>query len=172
MSISSDSIKELLTIPKLIVVNSIPQEDFVFRFGTGLIDKRYDLCSINCKWRFSMKIFQKKHQKDKPSFHFQETEQLIQLLRVDYAGGHQNPFEVIGDIPDALLPYVGRRIEESHIHINVQGEKNLVWAIPLTECGFPVKRISNFDDFCDAVKAFCQEINLQTRYTIEGRLFL
>lgn len=42
MSISSDSVKELLTTPKLIVINGVPQEDFVFRFGTGLINKRYD----------------------------------------------------------------------------------------------------------------------------------
>ena len=56
---------------------------------------------------------------------FQEAEQVIQLLRIDYAGGHQNPCEAIGDIPDVLLPYVGQRIEESHIHVNVQDEKNL-----------------------------------------------
>lgn len=133
---------------------------------------RYDMKSLDRRYSFLLQIRQKLDH-TKITFHFQENQRFIGLLRIDFNGPpHQNPEVVNESVPDWLAKYQGRCIEGSHVHYYVQGYRSLAWACPLKADGFPVKTMQGIQDFDRALNAFCQRIHLLTKFTGEGRLLL
>lgn len=108
----------------------------------------------------------------KITLHFQENTQHIGLLRVDYNGPHVNPQTITDSVPDAFNAYCGASFSLPHIHYFIEGYKPLAWALPLADADFPVKQISDLEDFRRALTAFCATINLTTTINCDGRLFL
>ena len=107
----------------------------------------------------------------KISFHSQENNTKEGLIRVDYKGGHKNPETINDFVPEFVKPYVGYFFQnEPHIHIYVEGFKDLAWAIPLTAYNFPVLNINNTDDFIKAIFAFTKEINIVTPFKIQNAI--
>lgn len=107
----------------------------------------------------------------KISLHNQENNTKEGLIRVDFKGGHKNP-EIINEfVPENVKPYVGYFFQnEPHIHIYVEGYKDLAWAIPLKDYDFPVLDINSSDDFIKAINAFTKEINIVTPYLIQNAI--
>ncbi len=54
----------------------------------------------------------------------------------------------------------------------VDGYKPLVWAIPLENDDFPVKRIDGREDYAKTLKAFFEKINLKTNISINNQLII
>lgn len=107
----------------------------------------------------------------KISLHNQEDNTKEGLMRVDYKGGHKNPEGINAFVPEIVKPYVGYFFQnESHIHVYVEGFKDLAWAIPLSVYNFPVMDINNTDDFRNAINAFAKEINIVTQFVIQNAL--
>lgn len=100
----------------------------------------------------------------KINLHHQENSTQNGLLRVDYNGRHQNPPEITPALPAVFHPFAGLWLDEyaGHIHYVVDGYKPLVWAIPLDEDDFPVKKLNSREDYTDTLNAFFQKINLKT----------
>ena len=107
----------------------------------------------------------------KISFHNQENNTKEGLIRVDYKGGHKNPETITDFVPEIVKPYVGHFFQnEPHIHIYVEGFKDLAWAIPLSDYNFPILDINNADDFIKAINAFTKEINIVTPIIIQNAI--
>lgn len=107
----------------------------------------------------------------KISLHNQEDNTKEGLMRVDYKGGHKNPEGINIFVPDIVKPYIGYFFQnEPHIHIYVEGFKDLAWAVPLPVFNFPVLDINNTDDFRSAIKAFADQINIVTPFVVQNAL--
>jgi|SRR5690606_10549133 len=109
----------------------------------------------------------------KTSIHHLESNSFIGLLRIDYKGGHHNPSNVEPTLPDFLIPYADKWFNpnESHIHIYVEGYKNLAWAIPLADHNFPIKEITQVSDLTDLIFNFARIINLKSLINIQQAIF-
>jgi len=59
---------------------------------------------------------------------------------------------------------------EPHIHVYVEGFKDLAWAVPLSVYKFPILDINNTEDFKNAIHAFAKEINIVTPFVIQNAL--
>ena len=72
-------------------------------------------------------------------------------------------------MPNNFKPYIGLYLDDypGHIHYNVDGYKNLAWAIPLDVDQFSVKNIKSNEDITNAFQQFCKTINVQTDIKIE-----
>lgn len=56
-------------------------------------------------------------------------------------------------MPEIVKPYVGYFFQnEPHIHVYVEGFKDLAWAVPLSAYNFPILDINNTDDFSGALE--------------------
>lgn len=107
----------------------------------------------------------------KISLHHQENNSKEGLMRIDYKGGHKNPENITSLVPDFVKPYTGYFfVNEPHIHIYVEGFKNLVWAIPLATYNFPVLDIKDTTDYSNAITAFAKEINIVSPFTIQNAI--
>lgn len=107
----------------------------------------------------------------KISLHNQEDNTKEGLMRVDYKGGHKNPEVINAFVPEIVKPYVGYFFQnEPHIHVYVEGFKDLAWAVPLSAYNFPILDINNTDDFSGAIRAFAKEINIVTPFEIQNML--
>lgn len=107
----------------------------------------------------------------KVSLHAQEDNTKEGLIRIDYKGGHKNPETVRHAIPEILKPYVGYWfINEPHVHVYVEGYKDLAWAAPLSVYNFPILDIKNYDDFAEALTPFSKEINVISRFNVQKPL--
>ena len=107
----------------------------------------------------------------KISFHNQENNVKEGLIRIDYKGGHKNPESITDFVPENVRKYVGYCfVNEPHVHLYVEGFKDLAWAIPLTDYDFPVLDIKNTDDFGAAINAFSKEINIITPFNIQNAI--
>lgn len=107
----------------------------------------------------------------KMSIHNQEDITKEGLLRVDYGGGHQNPVGINNFVPEQVKPFAGYFfLNEPHIHIYVEGYKDLAWAIPLNVYNFPVLNINTTDDFNTAIRAFVKIINIVTPFEIQNAI--
>ena len=105
------------------------------------------------EYYFLLEISANKKISFKVSLHNQEDNTKEGLIRIDYKGGYKNPETIGFTIPDLLKPYVGHWFQnEPHIHIYVEGYKDLAWAAPLSVYDFPVLDINNFDAFCKCSK--------------------
>jgi len=89
------------------------------------------------------------------------------LLRIDFNGRHENPEEVIENLPEDLIPFAGKLFDynEPHIHCYVEGYKQMAWAKPV-KGNFPVSNIASSADIISAFYAFNTMIALETRFTI------
>lgn len=162
---SNELAQKLIKLPKTIVGSppsislSVEKNRFVLNNPT---EPEYEfLFEISSHRKITFKI----------SLHHQENNSKEGLLRVDYKGGHKNPESTTVFVPDFFKPYVGHFfINEPHIHIYVEGFKDLAWAVPLTAYNFPVLDISNNTDFSTAISAFAKEINIVSPFTIQNAI--
>jgi hypothetical protein len=125
------------------------------------------------EYEFLFDITSNKKISFKISLHHQVNNLREGLLRVDYKGGHKNPETVTDLVPEHVKPYAGYFFQnEPHMHIYVEGFKDLAWAIPINANNFPVPEVENSIDFAAAVFAFAHEINIVTPITIQNSLLL
>ena len=162
---SNELASKLIKLPKNILggETTINISDEKSRFALSIPDEpEYEfLFEITSHRKITFKI----------SFHNQENNTKEGLIRVDYKGGHKNPETITDFVPEIVKPYVGYFFQnEPHIHIYVEGFKDLAWAIPLTAYNFPVLDINNTDDFMKAINAFAKEINIVTPFIIQNAI--
>ncbi len=145
--------------------------------GTSIIDlstekTRFTLRNLNeSEYEFLFEITSNRKITFKISFHTQENNSREGLIRIDYKGGHKNPESITDHVPEIAKPYVGYFFQnEPHIHLYVEGFRDLAWAVPLKEYNFPVLDINNTDDFSNAISAFAKEINLVSPLTIQNAI--
>ena len=159
---SNELAKKLINLPKQIEGGAITIK---------LSDEKSRLYLNNPdepEYNFLFEITSHKKITFKISLHNQEDNTKEGLMRVDYKGGHKNPEGVNAFVPDFIIPYAGYFfVNEPHIHVYVEGFKDLAWAVPLKEFNFPVLDINNADDFNDAINAFAKEINIVTPLNIQ-----
>ncbi|MCE6988488.1 DUF6978 family protein [Dyadobacter sp. CY323] len=125
------------------------------------------------EFEFLFEITSNKKIAFKISLHHQENNLREGLMRVDYRGGHKNPETITELVPELIKPFVGYFfVSEPHIHVYVEGFKDLAWAIPLTAYHFPVLEINDGANFAAAIHAFSQEINIITPISIQNSLLL
>ena len=107
----------------------------------------------------------------KISLHNQENNTKEGLIRIDYKGGHKNPETINEFVPEFVKPFIGYFFSnEPHVHIYVEGFKDLAWAIPLTAYDFPVLDINNSEDYSKAIAAFAKEINIISPFNIQNAI--
>ena len=166
--LTNQEAKNLIALPKQIIVGGNALGYTPLHLHGGRV--KYHLrCAPSDNISFLMEITQATKGPNKGlkiSLHFQEDDEKIGLLRVDYFGQHKNPDRVTAHLPAALKPYAGKwfRYEDHHIHYYVQGYKSLAWAIPLKDDAFPYKQVTSRNDLYPAAQAFGARINLQTQF--------
>jgi len=157
------------------------EADYLLRLDKSLTDpdqivdlsnkkNRLDLISYeDLEYSFWMEITSNKKIILKTSIHHLESNSFIDLLRIDYKGGHQNPAVVKNSLPQYLKIYAGKWFKptEPHMHVFVEGYKPLVWAIPLVDTDFPIKDISQPSDLNDLIVNFAKKINLNSKINIQ-----
>lgn len=133
---------------------------------------RFTLSNLNERaYEFLFEITSHRKITFKISFHNQENNTKEGLIRVDYKGGHQNPSSINELVPEIAKPYISYFFQnEPHIHLYVEGFKDLAWAVPLKVYGFPVLSINNNDDFMNAIMAFTKEINIVSPFNIQNAI--
>lgn len=140
----------------------------------NLLDEKTRLVLNNTdepEYSFLFEVTSHKKITFKISLHNQEDNTKEGLMRVDYKGGHKNPEGINAFVPEIVKPYVGYFFQnEPHVHIYVEGFKDLAWAVPLSTYNFPILDISNTDDFRSAINAFAKEINIVTPFVIQNAL--
>ena len=176
MKISNEQADYLLKLPKKIIIKEKIQEqitiDQVFPFNY-----RYELISEeDDEFSFLLEFQQSKKNRIRISFHHQDNDSKVGLLRIDYNSGHKNPEAINEFLPKKFHPYVGKIFSnnEHHIHYYVQGYRSLAWALPLTDDKFEIKEINERSDFnnifTDIIKIFAKTINIETRIEVNKLL--
>ena len=160
---SNELAEKLIKIPKTIVgggITNINLSEEKSRFKLiNLEEPEYEfLFEITSNRKITFKI----------TFHNQENNTKEGLIRIDYKGGHKNPESLNEYVPEFVKPYLGHYFQnESHIHIYVEGFKDLAWAVPLSIYNFPILNIDNMENFGEALKAFAKEINIVSSLHIQ-----
>jgi len=112
---------------------------------------------------FLVQIYSNKKKTFGISIHNQEDNSHIGLIRIDFNGGHKNPEKANEFVPNYVKKYEGHWFEnESHMHLYIQGYSPLAWAIPLSDSNFPIKNISDNNEYESAIIAFMNIINNKT----------
>jgi len=175
-NISNEQADYLLKLPKKIVDKDQILDQILIDQEFGF-NKRFEMISeVDSEFTFLFEIQQSKKNRLRLSFHHQDNESKIGLLRVDYNGGHKNPEKATDNLPEKFKPYVGKFFDnnEHHIHYYVEGYRSLAWAIPLTDDNFIIKEINEGSDFNDTfveiIKLFASVINVKTRIEINTLL--
>ena len=108
----------------------------------------------------------------KISIHHQDISTQNGLLRIDYNGRHFNPIDIIPTVPEIFRSFAGQWLDDytSHIHYVINGYKPLAWAIALELDEFPVKELSEREDYTRMLNAFFQKINLKTSITFNHQM--
>ena len=162
---SNELAKKLINLPKHIEGGTTT---------INLTDEKNRLILLNDEepeYLFLFEISLHKKISFKISLHHQEDNTKEGLIRIDYKGGHKNPESITAFVPEIAVPYIGYWFQnEPHVHIYIEGYKDLVWAIPLSEYNFPVLSVDNTDDLKNAISAFCKEINIITPFSIQSTL--
>lgn len=140
----------------------------------NLADEKIRLTLNNAdepEYSFLFEVTSHKKISFKISLHNQEDNVKEGLMRVDYKGGHKNPEGLNAFVPEIVKPYAGYFFQnEAHIHIYVEGFKDLAWAVPLSIYSFPILEVNNTDDFGNAISTFAKRINLITPFVIQNTL--
>ena len=164
---TKEQVDYLLALPKRVEKNGVLEETITFDQQIPF-QQRYKLKSpIDDSYTFLYNIDQSAKNYLKLTLHFMDNETKIGLLRIDFNGQHQNPEEIVAELPEDLNPYAGKLFtySEPHIHFYVEGYKPMVWAKPL-ENDFPVQKIISPADVVSAFFAFNKMIQLETRFKI------
>ncbi|MDR2581972.1 MAG: hypothetical protein LBC75_00645 [Fibromonadaceae bacterium] len=157
----------LLALPKRVKLHDILEDSITFDRPV-LFQQKYKLGSpMDDNYTFLYEINQSPKVNLKLTLYLMDNETKIGLLRIDFNGQHQNPEEVIKDLPKDLLPFAGKLFDynEPHIHYHVDGYKQMAWAKP-AKGNFPVSDITSQDDIISAFYEFNTMIALETRFTI------
>ena len=160
---SNELAEKLIKLPKTIVgggTTNINLSEEKSRFTLINLDEpEYEfLFEITSNRKITFKI----------TFHNQENNTKEGLIRIDYKGGHKNPETLNDYVPEFVKPYLGHYFQnESHVHIYVEGFKDLAWAVPLSSYNFPILNIDSMEDFGEALKAFAKEINIVSSLSIQ-----
>ncbi|MDR3704335.1 MAG: hypothetical protein P4L28_00315 [Paludibacteraceae bacterium] len=173
---TNEQAEYLLKLPKKIVGKN------------GLLDKitidqkfpfseRFELVSPNDdEFTFLMVINQSTKNSIRISFHHQENESKIGLLRVDYNSGHKNPENITDSLPEKFHPFVGKDFakDEHHIHYHVEKYKSLAWAIPISQDSFGLKKFNDDNEFnntfASVIQLFAKVVNIETEIAINKLL--
>lgn len=149
----------------------------VFQKKTETIDispntNRFMLVSPEDKTcEFLLQYFKSTKADYKITLHHQENSQICLLVRVDYNSGHRNPDIINENVPDYMKAYCGVQLNESHVHINVEGYRDLAWAVPLnTYDKMSIKQIVSPDQFGLAIIEFAKLINISSKFTTQTSL--
>jgi hypothetical protein len=162
---SNELAKNLINLPKSIEGGGIMNIDL------SVEKNRFKFISNEPEYEFLVEITSNKKISFKITFHNQENNTKEGLIRIDYKGGHKNPESLNDFVPEFVKPYLGHYFQnEAHVHIYVEGFKDLAWAVPLTAYDFPVSNIDNMEDFATAVKAFATQINIVSSLNIQTKL--
>lgn len=163
---SNELALKLIKLPK----NITCEGDAIINFSDE--KTRYKLINEDeIEYEFLLEVTSHRKISFKISLHNQENNTKEGLIRIDYKGGHKNPEGLNDFVPEFVKPYLGYFFQnEPHIHIYVEGFKDLAWAVPLSIYNFPILEINNHDDFGKALKAFLNEINILTPITIQTSL--
>jgi hypothetical protein len=155
----------LLKLPKKIIIDNTLQ-DKVTIVQQFPLRERYELLSENdSDVSFLWSIWQSSKDTLRISLHFQEDDSKIGLLRLDYGHEHTNPPAANENVPDYIKKHAGQRMMAAHVHYYVQGYKDLVWAVPLTEDEFVIKNIEHnrfYEALADIISMFAIRINIET----------
>lgn len=176
MKITNEQAEYLLKLPKKVVQNNKLIDkltiDQKFPFNT-----RFELMSEkDDEFTFLWEVQQSKKNSIRVSFHYQENDSKIGLLRVDYNSGHKNPEVVSEYVPEKFIPFVGKIFsnDEHHIHYHVQGYKSLAWAVPLSTDGFAIKELNQGNDFnstfASIIQLFAKTVNIETEIYVNELL--
>jgi hypothetical protein len=124
------------------------------------------------EWEFLVEINNSRKKSFRISLHHQENITKTGLLRIDFNSGHRNPELINSFVPEILHKYAGHWfLNEPHIHLFVEGYKDLAWALPLAEYdNFPIKDIQSDQEYSQAIKAFAKHINLNSNFVIQQTL--
>ena len=162
---SNESANKILRLPKYI-------EGGITTIDMSAEKSRFTLSnSEEPHYEFLLEITSNRKITFKISFHNQENNSKEGLIRVDYKGGHKNPETVNEFVPEIVKPYIGYFfLNEPHIHLFVEGFRDLAWAIPLSAYNFPVLEINNAEDFSKAIIAFAKEINIVSSFQIQNSI--
>jgi len=161
----------LLALPKRVELNGILENSITFNQLIPF-QQKYKLGSpMDDNYTFLYEINQSSKSHLKLTLYLMDNNTKIGLLRVDFKGQHQNPEEVIEDLPKDLLPFAGKLFDynEPHIHYHVEGYKQMAWAKPVKD-NFPVSDITSSADIISAFHAFNTMIALETSFTINSVL--
>ena len=121
--------------------------------------------------QFELCITQSSKIQIKISLHLLNDDSKIGISRLDYNGIHRNPATYNEKTPLELRRYVGKWINESHIHYAVDGFSDLAWAIPLKDTDFPIKSIdlmNLYTNFAEAIIAYAKYLNIKTTININN----
>jgi hypothetical protein len=124
-------------------------------------------------YKFLIDIQPSKRARYKMTLHSQENNSYFGLLRVDFNGSHENPERISETLPDELKQYAGMKFRrESHIHLHVEGYKQLAWAIPLRDHVFPTKELTEPSDYLQAVVEFANLLHVHPMPRIQIGMML
>lgn len=163
---SNELANKLIKLPKII------NGGVEINIDLSLEKNRFKLtCSDESEYEFLVEITSNRKIMFKITFHNQENNIKEGLIRIDYKGGHKNPESLTDKVPDFVAPYLGYYFQnEAHVHIYVEGFKDLAWAVPLSAYNFPILDINNMDDLVKAIQAFTKEINIVSSLNIQTAL--
>jgi hypothetical protein len=166
--ISEEKAQYLLQLSKHIQINNklIDKHQIVLHYPIDV--KLFLQSKEESEYEFVVAIIESEKRALKLSLHCLEKSNSIGLLRIDFQGRHQNPFEIKRNVPVKFHKYAGQFLDDygGHIHFVIDGYKPLAWALPLEEDEFPCKEITNDDEYSDIIKAFFNRISVKTECII------
>lgn len=107
----------------------------------------------------------------KLTLHVQDNESKDCLIRIDYGATHTNPKDILDTLPNEFYPFAGVKLQEPHIHYNIDGYKIAAWALPLSQTAFFPKNLENIGlriNFTEAICNFVRLINVTTPITVNN----
>ena len=152
---TKEQVDYLLALPKRVEKNGILEDSITFDQQMPFQQRHKLKSPIDDSYTFLYNIDQSAKNYLKLTLHFMDSDTKIGLLRIDFNGQHQNPEDIIENLPKDLHPFIGKHFDynEPHIHQYVEGYKPMVWAKPL-EDNFPVQNIATPEDVVKAFHSF------------------
>lgn len=134
---------------------------------------RLEMSSKDMKKKFLLDVKQSKKFGIRLNFQMMDDTNLG-ISRLDYNSNHQNPETLTKEVPVIFHTHVGEFfINRSHLHFQIEGYPNLVWALPLEETEIDVKEVTVDNmpsDFILAFESFIKYLNVQTQIAINPML--
>lgn len=107
----------------------------------------------------------------KMSLHLMDGDSKDGVFRVDYNSSHLNPMDRRPDLPEVFIPYIGKhfKINEHHVHYQVEGYRSLAWALPIAETDIEKKEIRPdclSEDMAEAISSFAKVAHIDVKFII------